>query len=91
MAAVGVTASRSVLKDWQASGGKVLFTSKPVPIKHMIGSTKLSEAQRGQLTNYFVGLEQAPEGKKRLEALNVPGFVEFDQAALVGVGKWLGL
>ena len=91
MAAVGVTASRSVLKDWQASGGKVLFTSKPVPIKHMIGSTKLSEAQRGQLTNYFVGLEQTPEGKKRLEALNVPGFIEFDQTALVGVGKWLGL
>ena len=91
MAAVGVTASRSVLKDWQASGGKVLFTSKPVPIKHMIGSSKLSEAQRGQLTNYFVGLEQAPEGKKRLEALNVPGFIEFDQTALVGVGKWLGL
>lgn len=91
LAATGVTASRAVLKDWQASGGKVLFTSKPVPIKHMIASGKLSEAQRTLLTNYFVGLEATPEGKKRLEALNVPGFVEFDQRALAGIGKWLGV
>ena len=87
----GVTASRAVVKDWQDKGGKVLGTSKPVPIKHLIANGKLPEAQRAQLTAYFVGLEQSPEGKKRLEALNVPGFVEFDQAALVGIGKWLGL
>ena len=43
------------------------------------------------MTNYFVGLEQTPEGKKRLETLNVPGFVEFDQNALAGIGKWLGV
>ena len=91
LAATGVTASRAVLKDWQEHGGKVLFTSKPVPIKHMIASGKVSEAQRTLLTNYFVGLDQTPEGKKRLEAFNVPGFVEFDQRALAGIGKWLGL
>lgn len=91
MAAVGVTASRSIVKDWQANGGKVLFTSKPVPIKHLIASGKLSETQRAQLTTYFVELEQTAEGRKRLEALNVPGFVEFDQRSLVGVGQWLGL
>lgn len=91
MAAVGVTASRAVLKDWQDRGGKVLFTSKPVPIKHMIASSKLPEAQRAQLTQYFVGMEQTPEGKKRLESLNVQGFVEFDQRALVSIGKWLGV
>ena len=91
MAAAGVTAARAVVKSWQDKGGKVLFTSKPVPIKHLIASSKLSEAQRAQLTNYFVGLDQSPEGKKRLESLNVQGFVEFDQNALVGIGKWLGV
>lgn len=91
LATAGVTAARAVVKGWQDKGGKVMFTSKPVPIKHLIASNKLSEAQRAQLTNYFVGLEQSPEGKKRLESLNVPGFVEFDQNALVGIGKWLGV
>ncbi len=91
MAAAGVTASRAVVKDWQDKGGKVIATSKPVPIKHLIASNKLSEAQRTQLTNYFVGLDQSAEGKKRLESLNVQGFVEFDQNTLVGLGKWLGI
>lgn len=91
MVTAGVTASRTVVKEWQDKGGKVLGTSKPVPIKHLIASSKITEEQRAQLTAYFVGLEQSAEGKKRLEALNVPGFVEFDQSALVGIGKWLGI
>lgn len=89
--AAGVSASKAVVKSWQDKGGKVLATSKPVPIKHLIASNKLTEAQRAQLTAYFIGLEQNPEGKKRLEALNVPGFVEYDQNALVAMGKWLAL
>jgi phosphonate transport system substrate-binding protein len=91
MVAAGVSGSRAVVKEWQDNGGKVLATSKPVPIKQLIGSSKLTEAQRAQLTSYFLGLDQTAEGKKRLEALNVPGFVEFDQNALVGIGKWLGV
>jgi phosphonate transport system substrate-binding protein len=88
---VGVSASRAVVKAWQDKGGKVLASSKPVPIKHLIASSKLSEAQRAQLTHYFVGLDQSPEGKKRLEGLNVQGFIESDQNALVAIGKWLGV
>lgn len=87
----GVSASRAVVKNWQDKGGKVLASSKPVPIKHMIASSKLSEAQRAQLTSYFIELEQSPEGKKRLEALNVQGFLVSDQAALIGLGKWLSI
>jgi phosphonate transport system substrate-binding protein len=89
--AAGVSASRTVVKEWQDKGGKVVFTSKPVPIKHLIASSKLSATQRLQLTNYFVGLDQSVEGKKRLESLNVQGFLVADQAALVNTGKWLGL
>lgn len=91
MVGSGVTASKSVVKDWQDKGGKVLFASKPVPIKHLIASGKLPEAQVQQLTQYFVGLEQAPDGKRRLDSLGVTGFVEFDQNALTGIGKWLGI
>ena len=89
--AAGVSASRAVVKNWQDKGGKVLASSKPVPIKHMIASSKLSEAQRAQLTSYFTELEQSSEGKKRLDALNVPGFLVSDQAALIGLGKWLSI
>lgn len=86
----GVSASRAVLKGWQDKGGTVLATSRPVPIKHLIASSKISDAQRAQLATYFLELEQSVEGKKRLEALRVPGFVEFDQATLMIIGKWLG-
>jgi ABC-type phosphate/phosphonate transport system substrate-binding protein len=86
MVTTGVSASRAVVKGWQDKGGKVLL-----PIKHLIVSSKITEAQRLQLIAYFVGLEQTPEGKKRLESLNVQGFVESDQAALIALGKWLGV
>lgn len=91
MVSAGVTASRAVVKDWQDKGGRVIGTSKPVPIKHLIASSKLPEAQRAQIASYFLSLEQNPDGKKRLDALNVQGFVEYDQAALVAIGKWLGI
>ncbi len=87
----GVSASRAVVKGWQEKGGKVLFTSKPVPIKHLIANSKLTEAQRVQISAYFIGLDQSADGKKRLEGLNVQGFVPGDQAALLDLGKWLGI
>lgn len=89
--AAGVSASKGVVKSWQDKGGKVLATSKPVPIKHLIASNKMTDAQRAQIAAYFISLEQNPEGKKRLEALNVPGFETYDQKALVAMGPWLGL
>lgn len=91
LVASGVTASKAVVKDWQDKGGKVLFSSKPVPIKHLIASGKLTDAQRAQLTGYFTGLEHSADGKKRLESLNVGGFLEYDQNTLAGIGKWLGV
>lgn len=62
-----------------------------VPIRQLMASHKVTDAQRAQLAAYFIGLEQTPEGKKRLEALNVPDFVAYDQNALVAMGKWLAL
>ena len=57
----------------------------------MIASSKLSEAQRARLTIYFVSLEQSAHGKRRLGALDVPGFVGFDQSAGASIGKRLGI
>jgi len=89
--AAGVSASRSVVKAWQDKGGKLVFTSKPVPIKHLIASTRLTDAQRAQMAAYFLGLDQTVDGRKRLESLNMQGFVVGDQAALLALGKWLGI
>ena len=89
--ATGVSASKAVVKGWQDKGGKVLATSKPVPIKQLIASNKITDAQRAQLSAYFIALDQTPESKKRLEALNVQGFEAYDQKALVAMGPWLGL
>ena len=89
--AAGASASKSVVKNWQDKGGKVLATSKPVPIKQLITSSKVTDAQRAQITAFFLGLDQNADGRKRLEALNVTGFEAYDPKALLALGSWLGL
>lgn len=91
LAPCGVSASKAVVKSWQDKGGRILHTSKPVPIKHLLANPKMPAALRADLSSYFVGLEQSVDGKKRLAALNVPGFVTFEQRTLVGLGPWLGV
>ena len=91
LAACGVSASKAVVKAWTDGGGRVIHTSKPVPIKQLISSPLLPESQHAELTAYFVGLEQSADGKRRLESLKVPGFVGFEQSALTGIGTWLGV
>ena len=91
LAAAGVSASSAVVKAWQDKGGKVLASSKPVPIKQLIASPKLSPAQFADVRHYFSDLERTEAGKRRLEAFGVAGFEEFDQARLASLGKWLGV
>ena len=91
LAAAGVSASRAVVKDWQAKGGRVLFTSQPVPIKQLLASARVPAEQRAELTHYFVGLDQQDAGKNRLKSLHVQGFVEADENALMPIGRWLGV
>ena len=89
LAAAGVSASKAVVKKWQDKGGRVLFTSKPVPIKQLLASGRVSAEQRAELTRYFVTLERTEAGKNRLRSLHVPGFVEFNQSELLPIGAWL--
>ena len=55
----GATASSAVIKAWQAKGGKVLATSKAVPIKHVIASPKLPPEQAEAVREYRAQLEEA--------------------------------
>ena len=87
----GATASSGVVKQWEAQGGKILFKSKPVPIKHLIASPALSADQVEQLRAYFTGLDSTESGRKKLEPIKVQGYAAYDTAALLKLGTWLGL
>ena len=87
----GATASTALVKQWVEGKGKVLGTSRAVPIKHIIASPAITEAQKAQLREYFIGLDSTEEGRKKLEPAKVQGYIAFDEAALLQLGVWLGL
>jgi phosphonate transport system substrate-binding protein len=87
----GATASNAVIKAWQAKGGKVLATSKAVPIKHVIASPKLSAEQAQAVREYLLALDTSEDGKKKLEPTKWKGFAAYDNAAMMALGTWLGL
>jgi phosphonate transport system substrate-binding protein len=91
LAAMGVSASASVVKAWQAKGGRVIGLSKPVPIKHLIASASLSDVQRAEVADYFIKLSTTEQGRKRLQKIGLEGFTPFDEKALISIGKWLGV
>ncbi len=87
----GATASGAVIKAWQAKGGKILFKSRQVPIKHVIASPKLSSEQVSAVRDYLLALDTTDEGKKKLEPSKYQGFAPYDEAEMLKIGAWLGL
>jgi ABC-type phosphate/phosphonate transport system substrate-binding protein len=87
----GATASNSLVKAWQAKGGRVLAQSRPVPIKHIIASPNLPAEQVEKVRDYLLGLDGSDDGKKKLEPTKYAGFERYDEAALLSIGAWLGL
>ncbi len=87
----GATASSSVIKAWTSKGGKVLFQSKPVPIKHIIASPKLSADEVAVVRSYLLALDSTEEGKAKLSPTKYTGFAAYDDAAMLAIGTWLGL
>jgi len=87
----GATAANSIVKAWQAKGGKLLLQSKPVPIKHIIASPNLSAEQIEKVREYLIALDTTDEGRKKLEPSKYSGFERYDEAALLSIGTWLGL
>jgi phosphonate transport system substrate-binding protein len=90
-AAAGATAAGAVIKAWQGGGGKVLAKSRPVPIKHIIASPKLSPDQFDKLRDYLLTLDSTEDGRRKLEPTKYSGFAPYDEAAMLSIGTWLGL
>ncbi len=87
---VGVSASGAVVKDWQEKGGTVLLESKAVPIKHMIASTKLSEADVEKVRAVMLNLDKSDAGQRILAKLGYKGYESGDAQQLASLTKWLG-
>jgi phosphonate transport system substrate-binding protein len=88
---VGVTAAGGVVKEWQAKGGKILFESKPVPIKHMIASPNISKEEFEKIRAVFLGLESSKDGQVILEKIGFKGFMLPDEQQTAKLTKWLGV
>jgi len=89
---VAATASESIVKDWKAAGGKVIATSKPVPIKDVIVSNALGKEAVETVKNYFIELSNTPDGQAKLERIGLKqGFIGYDQDTFVAIATWLGL
>lgn len=87
----GVTAAGAVVKQWTDKGGKVYVKSMPVPIKQVIGSTKLSAADLDRIREVLVGLSQNDAGQRVLSALGYKGFVAPNPEIEHNVMVWLGI
>ncbi len=88
---IGITAAGAVVKDWQSKGGKVLFESKPVPIKHVIVSPNISKADADRIRNFVLGLEKSKDGQAILEKIGFKGFVAPDSEQTLELTTWLGI
>jgi ABC-type phosphate/phosphonate transport system substrate-binding protein len=87
---VGITGSGAVAKQWQEKGGTVLLESKPVPIKHMIASTKMSDSDIEKVRAVMLGLDKSESGQKILAKLGYKGYESGDPEQLASLTKWLG-
>ena len=87
----GATAAKAVVQAWTQKGGKVLLSSRPVPIKQMIASTKLSADDEQQIHGVLLGLAQSDGGRNALTTLGYKGFVDPSRDEEEKVIAWLGL
>src|SRR5262249_37147303 len=87
---VGVTASGAVVKQWQEKGGSVVLGAKPGPVKHMIASTKKSDADIAKVRAVMLSLDKTEHGQKILAKLGYKGYEAGDPQQLATLTKWLG-
>jgi phosphonate transport system substrate-binding protein len=90
-AQAAVTAANAVVKAWTDKGGKVLVRSRPVPIKQVIVSTKLSADEQQRIRDALLNLRDSKLGRDATDALGYKGFAapnpEFESSTIA----WLGL
>ena len=90
-ATVGATAAKSVAKDWTDKGGKVVLTSRPVPIKQWIVSSKLGDDEVEKIRAVLLAAAQSDAGKQALSTLGYKGFVASNHDDELKAIAWLGL
>ncbi|TMH34886.1 MAG: phosphate/phosphite/phosphonate ABC transporter substrate-binding protein [Betaproteobacteria bacterium] len=90
-ATVGATAAKSVAKEWTDKGGKVVLTSRPLPIKQWIVSSKLPAEEVERIREVLLGVAQSDAGKHALSVLGYKGFVATDHDDELKAIAWLGL
>ena len=88
---VGITAAGGVVKEWQSKGGKILFESKAVPIKHVIASPNLSPQEVETIRQVFLSLENSKDGQEILKKIGFAGFRTGDGTQMAELTKWLGI
>ena len=88
-AELGATAASAVIKEYTDKGGKILFKTKPVPIKQLIASPNVPAQDFAHIQQYFLNLEATEEGQRRLAKLGYKGFTSFDERQLIELGHWL--
>jgi len=90
-AQVGATAAKGVAKDWTDKGGKVALSSRPVPIKQWIVSTKVPSDDVDKIKNALLTAAQNDAGKQALGTLGYRGFVASSHDDELKAIAWLGL
>jgi len=90
-AEVGATAASAVIKEYTDKGGKVVLTSRPVPIKQWIVSSKLSADEVEKIRGVLIGAAQSDAGKQALSTLGYKGFVATSHDDELKAIAWLGL
>jgi ABC-type phosphate/phosphonate transport system substrate-binding protein len=90
-AQVGATAAKSVAKDWTDKGGKVLLSSRPVPIKQWIVSSKVPADDVDKVRGVLLGATQNDAGRQALGTLGYKGFVANNREDELKAIAWLGL
>jgi len=88
---IGVTAAGTVVKEWQSKGGKILFESRPVPIKHVIASPNVLQEDVEKIRAVFLNLERTKGGQAILRKLGFAGYLKPDEKQTVELTKWLGI
>lgn len=83
----GATASNAVVKGWTEKGGKVVYRSRPVPIKQFIVSSKLPADDVQKVRDALLTLRDP----KALETVGYKGFVAPNPEVESSTIAWLGL
>jgi ABC-type phosphate/phosphonate transport system substrate-binding protein len=86
---VGVV-NPTVAKQWKESGGKVIYTTKPMPNWSVIASQRVSPEHVDKLRELLVDLKNHPEGKAILDKLGVEALVPAQKAEYLDLLKYIG-